>query len=428
MPLLAGLARDARRAFEPKPGTGNGYAGGRNESILYNLLGAQTKSGKVVTEDAALGLSAYYRGIAIRSNIPGTLPMHAYRKASDGRRQQVDDEYPWIRKPNREVSRPVFWVTVFAHLSSWNNAFIYVVPKDRTKPGSPQNVGELYPLEPKRVRWGRDAAGDKVYAIDGDQPARSWNDPKPGPGPRLVHIPGWGTDGMGGRAAWMLARQSLGIGIAAEDKAATYFDKDTAPVNGYLSSDQELSADQCQELSEAWDDGADLGTRVMAKGTKWITTDIDPEKLQLFQTRGYTVAEAARITGVPEHLLGSHDKQSSWGTGLAEQNRGLLTFTIGPDIVTVEVTISDALMATSDYMKLSTEGLMRGSNVEQATYLAILRQNLIINADEWRELMDMEPLPNGQGQEYVNPNTTKNGAGPGAAAATDGNGTAQPAA
>jgi HK97 family phage portal protein len=220
---------------------------------------------------------------------------------------------------------------------------------------------------------------------------------------------------------------TLGIGIAAEDKAATYFDKDTAPVNGYLSSDQELSADQCQELSEAWDDGADLGTRVMAKGTKWITTDIDPEKLQLFQTRGYTVAEAARITGVPEHLLGSHDKQSSWGTGLAEQNRGLLTFTIGPDIVTVEVTISDALMATSDYMKLSTEGLMRGSNVEQATYLAILRQNLIINADEWRELMDMEPLPNGQGQEYVNPNTTKNGAGPGAAA-TDGNGTAQPAA
>ena len=291
MPLLAGLARDARRAFEPKPGTGNGYAGGRNESMLYNLLGAQTKSGKVVTEDAALGLSAYYRGIAIRSNIPGTLPMHAYRKASDGRRQQVDEEYPWIRKPNREVSRPVFWVTVFAHLSSWNNAFIYVVPKDRTKPGSPQNVGELYPLEPKRVRWGRDAAGDKVYAIDGDQPARAWTDPKPGPGPRLVHIPGWGTDGMGGRAAWMLARQSLGIGIAAEDKAANYFDKDTAPVNGYLSSDQELSADQCQQLSEAWDDGADLGTRVMAKGTKWITTDIDPEKLQLFQTRGYTVAE-----------------------------------------------------------------------------------------------------------------------------------------
>ena len=65
--------------------------------------------------------------------------------------------------------------------------------------------------------------------------------------------------------------------------------------------------------------------------------------------------------------------------------------------------------ATSDYMKLSTEGLMRGSNKEQAEYLAILRQNLIINADQWLELMDMEPQEGDTGKAYLNPNISAAG-------------------
>lgn len=412
MPLLLNATRSAARAFEPKPGTNALLPGAAR--WLNDLMGRRTLSGKIVNEDAALGLSAYYRGIAIRSNVPGTLPVHAYRKDAAGHRSQIDNEYAWIVKPNREVSKPVFWVTVYGHLSSWNNAFIWVVPKDRTKPPSPENVGELYPVEPKRVRWGRDEAGDKVYVVDGTQPARDWTDPRAGQGLRLVHIQGWGTDGMAGRPVWELGKQSIGIGVSAQDRAAEWFDKDTSPVNGYLSTEQELTSEEAKEYSEAWDDerkAADAGTPVLGKGTKWITTDIDPQKLQLLESRSYSVAEAARLTGVPENLLGSHDKTSSWGAGIAEQNRGLLTYTIDPDMVIVETTCSDTLMRPGDYMKVERGGLLRGSPKEQAEVLEIERRNLVINADEWRELTDREPLPNGQGQAYINPNTSKNGGG-----------------
>ena len=85
MPLLAGLARDARRAFEPKPGTGYGYPGG-GANIMHNLLGARTKSGQHVSDRRALALSAWQRAMEIRSNVPGTLPVHVYQKTSDGRR------------------------------------------------------------------------------------------------------------------------------------------------------------------------------------------------------------------------------------------------------------------------------------------------------------------------------------------------------
>jgi phage portal protein BeeE len=125
------------------------------------------------------------------------------------------------------------------------------------------------------------------------------------------------------------------------------------------------------------------------------------------------VAEASRLTGVPEHLLGSHDKQSSWGTGIAEQNRGLLTYTIDPDLVIVEQTISDELLRPMKrYMKFDRAALLRGSNLERAQYLEILRRNEIINADEWRMEEDMPPRLDGGGGEYKNPNTSASNASP----------------
>lgn len=423
MPLLAGLARDARRAFEPKPGTGYGYPGG-GANIMHNLLGARTKSGQHVTDRRALALSAWQRAMEIRSNVPGTLPVHVYQKASDGRRLK-SDAYPWITKrPNPEVVAPVFWVTVYYHLASWSNAYIWVRPMGGTV--------TLWPVEPKRVRAGRNEAGEKVYEIDGTVPAVDYSSKRAGNGIRLVHVQGWGTDGFTGAPRWEMGAESLGIGLGAQEKAGRWFREDKSPVNGYLSSDQELSQDEAEALSEAWDEARgedDPGTAVLGKGTKWITTDIDPQKLQLLEARGFQIAEVSRQSGVPEHLLGSHDKQSSWGTGISEQNRGLLTYTIGPDIVIVEATISEVLLPADFYMKAELGGLLRGNPKEQADTLAIMRQNLIINANEWRELLDMDPQPGSQGEEYVNPNTTKNGAGPGAAATADANGNpAQPAA
>lgn len=408
MPLLRTLARDTKRAFEPKPGS-NALGGG--DRLLYNLLGGRTKSGQFVSERRALALSAWQRAMEIRSNVPGTLPVHVYNKTTDGRRIK-SDAYPWITKrPNPEVVSPVFWVTVYYHLASWSNAYIWV------RPGA--NAGELslWPVEPKRVRAGRNEAGEKIYEIDGTIPAIDYTNSRQGRGIRLVHVQGWGTDGFTGTPRWEMGAESIGIGLGAQDKAARWYNEDKSPVTGYLSSDQDLTPDEAQELSEAWDEarGADdPGTAVLGKGTKWITTDIDPQKLQLLEARGFQIAEVSRQTGVPEHLLGAHDKQSSWGTGISEQNRGLLTYTIGPDIVIVETTVSETLLPAGFYMKAELGGLLRGNPKEQADTLALMRQNLIINANEWRELLDMDPIPGPAGEVYVNPNTTKNGAGPGA--------------
>ena len=55
------------------------------------------------------------------------------------------------------------------------------------------------------------------------------------------------------------------------------------------------------------------------------------------------------------------------------------------------------------YAKYNMAALLRGDAKTQAEILEIERRNAIINADEWRELTDRNPLPDGQGKMYFMP-------------------------
>lgn len=386
-------------------------AGGDMVSLrdrVGSLFGLQSYAGKRVSADTALGVSAFYRAIAIRANIAGTLPIHIYQKNDAGDRLQVEvegDAYLW-RRPNPEVARSVFWITAFGHLASSGNCYLYVVVGDDGRPR------ELYPVEPRRVDPSRDGSGRKLYMVDGNTPLRDYV-----AGGEIVHVQGFGTDGIKGKSPLQLGAQALGLALAAEEYAGRWFG-DGSQVGAYLSSEQEITQTQAQQFSEAWEE-AHSGNEnrhrmpVLGRGTKYMTTALNPEDSQLLATRSFQVAEVARLTGVPEHLLGSHDKQSSWGQGIAEQNRGLLTYTVDPDLVIMEQTISDELLRpTKRYMKFDRGALLRGSNLERAQYLEILRRNEIINADEWRAEEDMMPRPDGGGGEYKNPNTSAGKAAP----------------
>jgi hypothetical protein len=49
---------------------------------------------------------------------------------------------------------------------------------------------------------------------------------------------------------------------------------------------------------------------------------------QFMESRTFSVDEVGRWFGVPPHLLGLTEKSTSWGQGIAEQNRGLARYTL----------------------------------------------------------------------------------------------------
>jgi phage portal protein BeeE len=61
------------------------------------------------------------------------------------------------------------------------------------------------------------------------------------------------------------------------------------------------------------------------KLTPWQQSNIDN---QWHETRQDILGEVGRLFGIPPHLLNDIEKQTSWGTGVAEQNLGLARFTL----------------------------------------------------------------------------------------------------
>ena len=132
---------------------------------------------------------------------------------------------------------------------------------------------------------------------------------------------------------------------------------------------------------------------VLGKGTKWNHTSLNPEDAQLLATRQFQVSDVARMFGVPEHLLGSHDKQSSWGTGIAEQNRGLLVYTLDP--ARPEHGADDqrgAADALEPLREVQREGLLRGDPGQRADFYSKLVALGVLTPNEIREKEDMEGL------------------------------------
>lgn len=372
-------------------GRNEGFPGGnpakRPAASVFDepwLPTSRTKAGVTVDETSAMTVSAVYRAVQLVASTIGSLPLHVYEtQPDDGARERVtyaEDEYLWGR-PNPEVTRSAFWETVIGHEVMSGNAFLWV---GLNTDGDPL---ELWPVAPQRVRVGRDDEGRKVYTVDGEVPFRDYRD-----GGEIIHVMGFSLNGLLGISPVRQMALTIGLAKAAEDFAATLFAQGTT-LGGILHTDQQLEPAQAQEFARRWD-AAHSGLRnaqrtaVMTHGLRWEPTMINPEDAQMLATRQFQVAEIARMFGVPEHLIGSHDKQSSWGQGLEVNNRAFVQFTLGPHIIRFEQAITDALLPSSRYVKFAVEGLLRGTAMEQANYLDRLLRMGVLSPNQIAALLD----------------------------------------
>ncbi len=112
----------------------------------------------------------------------------------------------------------------------------------------------------------------------------------------------------------------------------------------------------------------------MTNGIKWKQVRVDPGDAQMIETRKFQVLDVARFTGVPAYML-DPEMTSSWGTGVAEQNRGFVTYTLTPHKVRFDQTISDELLINSyRRFEFDDSGLLRGLMKDQVESVGKLVQ------------------------------------------------------
>ena len=356
-------------------------------SILEMLGGEATFSGKQVSEVTALGMAAVWRAVQVSCNVPAALPFQAFRQVDEKRMRVTGQTAKLIDDPHPDMTPFEFWQTVFMHRKLWGNAY---VRKLRNQLGQ---VVELWPIHPGRVNVGRESeAGRKVYAIDGGKEVLSDD--------QILHLPGLGYDGICGVSPIRAARQSIGLGMAAEEFGARLFGSGSL-ATGILQTEQRLTQTQADSLAARWNaKQAGLGgahkTVVLDKGAQFHQLTIPPVDAQFLESRRFQVVEVCRWFGIPPFLMFDTEKSTSWGTGLEQQALGWVKFDLYPDLVSIEQRVTKHILRpTPVYAKYAIEGLLRGDSAARAAFYTSLWSIGALSTNEIRAYEDEEPVEGG---------------------------------
>jgi HK97 family phage portal protein len=116
------------------------------------------------------------------------------------------------------------------------------------------------------------------------------------------------------------------------------------------------------------------------------------QQAQFLESRQFQIEEISRWTGVPPHLLMQTDKQTSWGTGVDEQNRGLSKFVLGHWAQRFEQRAS-RLLARPRWCEFDFAGLERPNFAVEIDLLIKQVAAGILTLNEAREIRNLPPLP-----------------------------------
>jgi HK97 family phage portal protein len=404
--LAAWLQRDLVTGLYDNGGTSTAPASWLVNHLSYGGQGLTTLAGVPIDEWVAEGMPAVYACVHAISETLGQIPFKLYRKTATGR-ELADDHplYPVLHVlPNPEMTAYQFRELLTRHLAMWGRAYAFI---ERDADGA---VTALWPIHPLRVKVDRDALNRKRYTVamaDGVPAIFLFDADRP----PILHLHMNSNDGLDGRSPIWINRESLGITKAADDYTGAYFGNGAIP--GFvLTHPGKLTEKAKDNLKRSWFEkfgGAKNRNKmaVFEEGLKLDILSIDNQKSQLKELREEQISAAARIWRVPSFIIENHSKDTSWGSGIAERMIGWINTGLMPYFEQWQQAITRDCLSRktwrTHYAKFVTAALERGDLKSQMEAFAIMRQNSLVNADELREMMELNAIAGGAGRTYLIP-------------------------
>lgn len=352
-----------------------------------------TAAGVRVTPDTALKVSAVWACAGIISDTIAALPLQVFQRQADGGRTVALTMplYDLLHdQPNNLQTALEFKQLLTLHALLRGNGYAQIVPGPRGP------VDQLIPIHPDRVTIERLPGGGVRYQVrQADGTNKPINDAD------MFHLRGLSLDGVTGVSVIEYARESVGLGLAAESYGARVFSQNARP-GGVLKVPGELSDKAAQRLRTEWQllhGGLNNAHQVavLQEGADWEQTSMTSEDAQYLQTREFQAEDVARWFRVPPHMIGLTSKSTSWGTGIEQQTLGFLMFTLLPWLKRWEQAVSrDLIIATQTfYAEFVVDSLLRGDAASRNASYTAGRQGGWLTVNEIRQMENRNPVQGG---------------------------------
>lgn len=378
--------------------------------------GPESDSGVNVTVESALGYSPIWYGVNKIAGHIGLLPLNLHRRIERGIEiAQNNPVHQLMRyRPNDYQTAMTFRKTLMMHALLTGNGRAAIVREN----GVPV---ELLPLMPANTHTCL-VNGEKWHIVtSSDEERCSWVS---GPADKyrdgkiyrirdedVLHIIGLSWNGYQGLSLVQIAKDAIGLGLAAQKATSRSFKNGSkpgvvieAPI-GMFRDDKDAKEfiDHFNDYHEGLDNQGRAA--LLREGMKMSTVTMSAQDAQWLEQRQFQRIDVAALLGL-ETLPGDADSVSY--SSLEQKNIAYLQNCLGPWIENWEQETHYKLLTPREqrrlFFKFDESELLRTDNKTKAETITLLVNGRIINPNEAREKFGMNPV---EGlDEFANPAIT----------------------
>ena len=367
-----------------------------NPQKWFDLFGGnETSSGAKVDEVNSLKFTGVLSAVSLRSELVASSPKEILVNSDGGRSKDFDDPlYKLLAyKPNPYMNSFTFWELNNTYLDLYGNAYNFI-SKSKGMPValSPINPDKMEVLvEGGKLIYRISDTGDRV--LDGDHTPN-----------KILHFKDLSLDGIKGKSRILLAKEAIGLGLAAEKFGGEFFGNGTQ-ARGVLQHPGTMGDEAYNNFKKSWSNKSNMSTPILEEGMVYNQISIPPEAAQFIASREFQLQDIARVFRVPPHLLA--DLSRATFSNIEQSDIQFVKYTLRPLVKRYEQELEVKLLGDDlgkKNIRFNLDGILRGDTATRAEYLSKMIQAKIMNRNEARAIENLNPVPGGE--EFENPATS----------------------
>ena len=347
-------------------------------------------AGVTVSQKTALQVSAVFACVNVISGSLAMLPINIMRQ-SERRREIVSglplayalrhEMYPGLPAQNG-------WQSIIANLVLRGNGYGQIILNGN------KQVSGIRPLEAGAMKWDSRLGKWLYHPVDGVKEEFTEAE--------IFHVRGPSLGGGLGLDAMRIANEIIGLAIALDTNAATFFGNNSrmgTVLEAERSLPPEYRAALEERLKEKHEGPANAHrSLILENGLRFATNRADNNQAQFDESRQRQVEEIARFFGVPPHKIGVQNNIPR--ANAEEANLAFITDTLGKYATLIENTVNVKLLGKPSiiagfYTKVNLGALLKGTLADRYKAFAIGRQWGWLSVNDIRETEDLDPVENG---------------------------------
>lgn len=331
----------------------------------------------------------------ILTNAMSVMPMALYQRRDGGRYPVGDRGLDYLLKvrPNERMG-PALCRKILMSQAFWHGEGYLGIFRDRRG-----RITDLIPLPTEGRTIRRDPNTGQLwydFTVDGLTKTFAPSD--------LIIVFFDTYDGLYGKGVLALAKAAIAADAGAQ-KYARKFYQNGARMSGIVEVDTDANRESREQIREAFDQYANesmFKVAVLDHGMKYTPIGLNQQQAQFVESRGFTVEEVSRFTGIPQYMLQSGKQAYSSNE---QQQLDFVVSTLQPYVTQWEEEFQYKLLTQKQledglYIRMNVAARLRGDNESRSRFYEKMIASGVYCPDDCRALEEKNPLPDKAGQRF----------------------------